>query len=248
MSSNYYFARLAWWLGNHTNGRTQDGIAILNYYMMALGLGSPTGVEVREAPMLIGANQDIPAVAGPAFRTARGEPGAWTDGNTAHVSIGQGFNQYTPTSMAKVMSTLATGNRMRMTLVDRRVMADGTIITQDPIIEYVLDVDPEHLNVIHQGMLAVTTAPRGTGTGIFRGFPIQVGIKSGTAEVAGGESHSSYGGFAPFHEPQIAAYVMIPHGDSLFLRASAGHVMRAVLEEYFGFNQDPYLSQVGQIR
>jgi len=30
---------------------------------------------------------------------------------------------------------------------------------------------------------------------------------------------------------------MIPFGDSNFLGGSAGHLMRAVMEEYFGFGQ-----------
>ncbi|MDR2167066.1 MAG: hypothetical protein LBE35_04345 [Clostridiales bacterium] len=225
VSCNYFFNRVAFNLGNRHNGRTQEGIAVLNYYMRALGLGSPTGVEVYEARQTL---------ASPELRTHEGG-GAWTDGNTSHVSIGQGYNDYTVLSMAKVMATLATGGtRMQMHLLNRMEAADGTITPFVPVVEYQLDIDPVHLEAVHRGMLEVT-APGGTGAGIFRNFPMQVGIKSGTAEVAGNRnSHSSYGGFAPFDNPQIAAYVVIPHGDVRYLRASAGHAMRDILTEFFG--------------
>ncbi|MCL2353496.1 MAG: penicillin-binding transpeptidase domain-containing protein [Defluviitaleaceae bacterium] len=237
VSSNYFFNRIAFNMGNPSNGRTLESIAVLNYYMMALGLGSPTGIEIGEAPTTVG-RENVPRIASPAMHQALGRPGNWTAGMTSNVSIGQGDNAYTALSMAKVMATLASGGtRMQMHLMDHRVEAGGTAHYFQPVIEYNLDIDPANVAAIHNGMLGVTTYRRGTGRGIFNAFPIPVAVKSGTAEVAVGLSHSSYGGFAPFDDPRIAIYVVIPHGDSSFLSGSAGHATRAILEEYFGLNQ-----------
>jgi penicillin-binding protein 2 len=248
-SCNYFFNRVAWNMGNRLNGRTLEGIATLNYYMMALGLGSPTGVEVLEAPMVTTGRNSHPRIASPALRTALGYAGGWTDGMTSHVSIGQGYNDYSALSMAKVMATLASGGtRMQMHLLDRMVAACGTVTAFEPIIEYQLDIEPSHLNAIHQGMYNVVFGSRGTGRRIFGNFPVPVAVKSGTAEVAGRISHSAYGGFAPKDNPQIAAYVMMPHGDSRHMRGSAGYVMRDILAEYFGLNHNPVPAGNGGMR
>jgi len=238
-SCNYFFNRVAWNLGNTRDGRTLEGIATLNYYMEALGLGTPTGVQVGENRMFFGLNNDVPALASPAFRQAQGSVGSWTAGMTSHVSIGQGYNAYSPTSMAKVMATLATrGTRMEMTLVDRMVAADGTVTNFEPVVEYQLYADDAHWDAIHHGMHMVTRSGIGTGRGTFAGFPIEVGIKSGTAEISGRASHTSYGGFAPMENPQIALYVMMPHSDQRLMSHLAGHVTRATLEEFFGTNNE----------
>lgn len=236
-SCNYFFNRVAWNLGNPRDGRTLEGIATLNYYMEALGLGTPTGVQVAEHRMFYGLNNDVPALASPAYRQARGSVGSWTAGLTSHVSIGQGYNAYSATSMAKVMMTLATrGTRLEMTLVDRMVAADGTVTNFQPVVEYQIHTDNHHWDAIHRGMHMVTRSGIGTGRGIFAGFPMEVGIKSGTAEISGQASHTAYGGFAPLENPQIAIYVMMPHSDQRLMSSPAGNVARATLEEFFGMN------------
>ena len=237
MSSNYFFARVTFEMGNHRDGRLIEGIETFNHYMKAFGLGAPTGVEIREHAATTGGVNDVPRIASPAFKEAIGR-GSWTGGDTSNASIGQGFVNHTPVSMAKTMAMLATGGvRYQSHLLSHRQNAAGEIIPFVPVVEYVMDIDPAHMDVIHRGMREVITNPRGTGRGIFSGFPMDVAVKSGTAETAWGVSHSTYGGFAPFDNPQIAVYVIIPFGDSPYLRASAGHVLRAVLEEYFGLNQ-----------
>lgn len=232
VSCNYFFNRVAFDLGNHTNIGTLAGIETLNNTMMQLGLGSPTGVEIGEMNMLTDAG--TPRIASPAYQAARGL-GAWTAGDTSNVSIGQGLTNFTTASMAKHMATIANGGiRYQMHLLHRSVDAFGVADYFTPVVEEVLNIQSNHLNAIFDGMLAAGV--RGTGANIFRGFPIQVGVKSGTAETGSGISHSSYTGFAPFYNPQIAVYVMIPFGDTPFLRASAGHVIRDIFAEYFGLN------------
>ncbi|MCL2375945.1 MAG: penicillin-binding transpeptidase domain-containing protein [Defluviitaleaceae bacterium] len=238
VSSNYFFARVAFEMGNHRDGRMIEGIETLNHYMMAVGLGSPTGVEIWERPAVTAGVSGVPRIASPAYKAALMQ-GAWVGGDTSNVSIGQGLNNYTSASMAKYMAVLATGGtRYQMHLLGHRESADGQITAFTPVVEYQMNVDPTHMEAVHRGMREVITSSRGTGRGIFAGFPMDIAVKSGTAETGLAISHSTYGGFAPFDDPQIAVYVMMPFGDTPYLRASAGHVLRQVLEEYFGINQN----------
>jgi len=50
--------------------------------------------------------------------------------------------------------------------------------------------------------------------------------------------HSSFGGFAPFEDPQIAVYVCIPFGDSRALPAIAAQVTIGVMSEFFGLERE----------
>jgi len=240
VSSNYFFARVAFDLGNHRDGRMMEGIETFNYYMRAVGLGSPTGVEIAEWPSVTAGVNAVPRIASPAYSEATGQ-GTWTGGDTSNASIGQGLVNHTPVSMAKYMSVLATsGVRLQSHLLSHSQNAAGEITLFVPVVEYVMDIDEAHWEVIHRGMREVITSNRGTGRGIFAGFPMEIAAKSGTAETNWGISHSSYGGFAPLENPQIAVYVMMPFGDQPdYGGASAGHVMRAVLEEFFGMNIQP---------
>jgi penicillin-binding protein 2 len=84
-------------------------------------------------------------------------------------------------------------------------------------------------DAIHAGMLA-TTEGWGTATNQFRGFPVRVAGKTGTAEEAGNRlDHSSFGGFAPYEDPQIAIYVTIPFGTTRVMPASATQIARDVI-------------------
>jgi len=247
VSSNYFFARVAFDMGNFRDGRLIEGIEAFNHYMKAFGFGAPTGIEISERPAVTTGVNSVPRIASPAYKEARAE-GSWTGGDTSNASIGQGDVNHTPASMAKFINTLATrGVRYQMHLLSHSRNAAGEVTHFVPVVEYVIDIDPVHMDVIHRGMREVITSSRGTGHNIFRGFPIEAAVKSGTAETAWGVSHSTYGGFAPFDNPQIAVYVMIPFGDSPYLRASAGHVLRAVFEEYFGMNVEPQHVQNGMI-
>ena len=239
VSSNYFFARVAFEMGNHRDGRVIEGIETFNYYMKAFGLGSPTGIEIGERATVTSGVNNVPRIASPAHKEALGQ-GSWTGGDTSNASIGQGFVEHTPAHMTKYIGVLATGGvRYQMHLLRHSQNAAGEITRFVPVVEHVMEIDPTHMEVIHRGMREVITGPRGTGRGIFAGFPMDIAVKSGTAETAWGVSHSTYGGFAPFDNPQIAVYVIIPFGDTPYLPAIAGHVLRDVLEEYFGLNVQP---------
>ena len=75
-------------------------------------------------------------------------------------------------------------------------------------------------------------ADEGSAKQIFKGYPISVGGKTGTAQTNKNVSNNAlFISFAPFDEPEIAIAVVIERG---FRGANAAYVARDIYDEYFG--------------
>jgi cell division protein FtsI/penicillin-binding protein 2 len=243
VSCNYFFCEAAYRLGNAKNGNKLDSIGALNEYMAYFGLNSETGAEIGEYR---------PIMSSPDFKDSKkrqSNPDAslferdWYDGDTVQSAIGQGFNSFTAAHMAKYFMTLAThGVRYQLHLVDNARTADGSLIqkTQPEIEESQLEIKESTWDAVYKGMLLVTEGAKGTGAGTFRGFPIRLAGKTGTAqEITNRNDHSSFGAFAPYEDPRIAIYVSIPFGDTKAMPALASQIARRVMETYFQTDIDP---------
>lgn len=250
VSCNYFFCDVSYNFGNAKEGKTRDGINILNKYMSEFGLGERTGVEILEMADL--APKDIPIYASPEYKynrqtlwnanVSKAET-EWNDGDTIQTSIGQSVNNYTAASMAKFTMTLANGGkRYRLRLVSQVDDIDGNIVRKNsPYVEKTMSFSEGTLDTIYEGMLLVTTGPNGTAKNIFRNFPILVGGKTGTAqEVISSttKAHSSFSGYAPFDNPEIAVYAMIPNGDTKTYSAPATRVSAEIIKTYYGFDEE----------
>jgi len=98
-----------------------------------------------------------------------------------------------------------------------------------------VNASPETFRHINEGLRMVTQDRQGTATQIFEGFDMAVGGKTGTAEqITGRPSHTSFGGFAPFEDPQIAVYVIVPFSDTPTTRSPATQIARDVIGAFFG--------------
>jgi cell division protein FtsI/penicillin-binding protein 2 len=247
VSCNYFFCEMSFAMAG--GGREFESIRTLNKYMIDFGLNGPTGVEINEPNQNL--EDDALVIASPEFKrtrvlganpNARAQDYTWFAGDTVRTSIGQSLNNYTTASMAKYISTLATGGiRQKLNLVARLETHRGELVKDfAPVVETVVDMRQETINAVHTGMLAVTRGGRGTATAVFNGFPIQVAGKTGTAEeISNRPDHSSFGGFAPYDEPEVAVYVMLPFGSTQAVRNASAVVTRRVLEEYFGLETEP---------
>jgi penicillin-binding protein 2 len=97
-----------------------------------------------------------------------------------------------------------------------------------------LGMSSDVLNVIRTGMQRVTSDPSGTAYGVFKGFPIPVAGKTGTAQKKPDDDYALFMGYAPAdgtQVPEIAVVAIIEqggHGSSI-----AAPVVRRVLEAYF---------------
>ena len=240
VSCNYFFYELAYRLGNSANGTTEQGISTLNEYMAAFGLNDKTGIEIGEsAPMMA-----TPTTKERSIRAinpnATDSQVQWTDADSIRTYIGQSVNNYAPIHMTKYIATLANGGtRYKMHLVSKLVNPDGTTAQKvEETVENILELQPQNLDIVYQGMLLVTSGQKGTLRTIFRDFPIQVAAKSGTAEEdKSRSSHSWFVCFAPYDDPQIAITVLLPYGE--ITGSPAAVIAREIIRDYMGLNYEP---------
>ena len=170
-------------------------------------------------------------------RATLGEP--WYGGETIISGIGQGFVLATPLQLAVMTARIATGNEVIPRIV--RPNSDETI--EQPKL---LDIDPEHLAIVREGMWAVVN--EGGGTARRARIPIagvQMAGKTGTSQVNTASSgrrsselkweqrdHALFVGFAPADNPRYAVAAVIEHGGSGSRAASpvVRDIMTALLE------------------
>jgi len=239
ISCNYFFFETSMRLGNDRHSR----INTLNRYMEFFGLNERTGVEIGELADTFNRDRVPNIMSSPSLKEfiylsrdefAPRSDWDWFDGNTVATAIGQGYNNYSAAMMARYIAQIANnGKRLPLFLVDRIKNYRGevqhqTVPTPD---ELDMELSDSTWEAIQQGMLW-TTEGHGTAFRQFRGrnFPIQVAGKTGTAQqVQGRLDHSSFGGYAPFDDPQIAVYVTIPFGTTRVMPASATQIAREVI-------------------
>jgi penicillin-binding protein 2 len=199
----------------------------------AFGYGSKTGIIG-----LPGGDEDPGFVPSPASVQQQGQP--WTAGNAADLGIGQGDFQATPLQVAAVSAALGNGGkRMQPILVSSVTSASGSKIVQfQPKQVGTLPLSADNLAIVQTAMVATTNTTAGTSYNTFRGFPIIVAGKTGTAESGQPLPHALFTSYAPASllsghpvAPQIATAVIVEHsgaGDSF-----AAPVTLAILHSFF---------------
>lgn len=165
----------------------------------------------------------------------------WTPTDAANLGIGQGAFIATPLQVASLTASLSNnGQRMRPFLVSSVTDSTGATVTSfAPQVAATVPITPEHLAMIQAAMLGVTTDPTGTAVALFKGYPIRVAGKSGSAEVQGQANPDGWftcyapaspvGG--PAVTPQIAIAVGMP--DIGFGAATAAPITKDILSSYF---------------
>lgn len=165
----------------------------------------------------------------PEWKAARFYGEGWFGGDTANVSIGQGFLLLTPLQMAVFTASLATDTTfVQPTLLRREEMA----VRGEPI-----GLSAEQLALIRAGMREA--GARGTAR-LASSPEMPAAGKTGTAQVRVDGRPSTlawFVGFAPVEDPRIAVAVMIegvPESEiSVAGGATAAPVARALFEQYF---------------
>ncbi len=199
------------------------GIETLDEYAKKFGFGERTAFELAS-------EEAKGRLAGPEDRKAYGGE-QWRPGDTLQAAIGQSDHLFTPIQLANYLSTLINGgNRYKPHIVKTvRSTADGSIVQEkQPELVDTMNLQQENINAILDGMLGVTED--GTASSHFKGYPIEVGGKTGSAQVAVGSDNGLFVGYAPFDDPEIAIAVVIEHGNS---GGDVVLVVKAVLDEYF---------------
>ncbi|MCI7477046.1 MAG: penicillin-binding protein 2, partial [Selenomonadales bacterium] len=192
-SDNVYFYEM----GNRM------GIDTLEKYARMFGLGKITGIDLPYESDGLVANRRYKELN---FKEE------WYLAETFDAAIGQGFNLVTPLQAAMVMGEIAAdGKRYRPHMVDRMVDVNGNVVKKfEPELMGTLDVSPEVIKHVQTGLKGVTVY--GTAASIFRGFPIAIAGKTGTAENPHGRDHGWFVAYGPFDNPNIVVAVIVEQG------------------------------------
>ena len=182
------------------------GIQGLQEFAAKFGLGEPTGIELYE---------ETGVMAGPEYTQSMGQ--TWYEGSTLSVAIGQESSQFTPLQLANYIATLVNGGTRYSAHLLKEVKSSDfsqVLYTYEPEVLDSIDIQPENLDAVKAGMLALTTG-KGSLARYFQDLPVQVGAKTGSAQVnAETESNAVFVCFAPYDKPEIAMAIVVEHGGS----------------------------------
>lgn len=219
------------------------GIDKLSTFMGRFGLGRATGIDIEgeKTGLLPSREWKIRAFSRPADRV-------WFPGDTVNIGIGQGYMLATPLQLAHMAATIGMrGKTFEPRLVSAiREARTGEVRQIPPQPSPGVDgVDPARWKRIIDGMVGVTTPPRGTARGSAAGAPYSIAAKTGTAQVFSvGQTekydektieerlrdHALFVAFAPAEAPRVALAVLVENGRSG--SGTAAPVARKVMDAY----------------
>ncbi|RBP99620.1 peptidoglycan D,D-transpeptidase FtsI family protein [Bifidobacterium xylocopae] len=165
----------------------------------------------------------------PMKATASKFPADASPDKLAQASIGQGDTTTTPMQNAMVAAAVANGGKlMQPTLVDRVRSSDLSVLSETTPSVYSQPFSQETAQALTGMMENVVTKDSPN----LRIPGIQVAAKTGTAQIGvGNTSNDGWTiGFAPAQKPRIAVAVVV-HSTSTFGAASAGPIMKRVMQE-----------------
>ncbi len=210
------------------------GIEALAEMAARFGLGQKSGLG------LLGEQPGI--VPSPAWKLKKGR-GAWNPGETINSAIGQGDTLATPIQLATMTAWMVNGGKKIL----------PRLLRDDPVRdEGLLDVDPEHLAIVREGMASVVNAPRGTAHGsMLTDERYAFGGKTGTSQVrkllVHGQNqnlipwefrhHALFVGYAPLSNPELCCSVIVEHGGGG--ASAAAPVARDILQKAIEFRDNP---------
>jgi penicillin-binding protein 2 len=209
-SCNVYFFHLAETVG-------MDRIARV---AQAFGLGDKTGLAINpEAP------GRIPTRSWYALRYR----GQFRVGFTLNMAIGEGDVTVTPLQLATAYSALANGGTLYQPQIVRAVeTSDGAVVQEfPPRIRRQVPMAPENIRFVADALYDVVNDPTGTAYPA-RDPSLDVAGKTGTAQTGYvvkkeddakmawylSQNHAWFSAFAPAHNPEIVATVLVEHGGS----------------------------------
>lgn len=235
-SSNVYMIKLAMAMGGvnyyepYMDLSELDTDAVydtLRDYYAEFGLGVSTGIDLEnESTGLIGADT--------------GDPG-----NALDLAFGQ-FDTYSPIQLNQYISTIANGgtryalhvlDKILAPTEDEETAGDGsTVYEYEPTVLNELSITDEMLAEVQEGIWSVIHTSTGLGNAIFANFPIEVAGKSGTATVSDTLENSTWAGWAPYDDPEIAVSIVIP-GTTPNVSVSAQAAAPNVLGLYYDIEE-----------
>lgn len=216
VSSDTFFYRLGY----------EMGIDKTSPYLAQFGFGQKTGIDLPSEYTGV-----LPSREWKAKRFAKSsDPTAkeWRAGEMVSVSIGQGYNAYTPLQMAHATASLANDGVVHQPHLVKEVLDFGArkITRINPNPERQIPFKTDNFEYVKRAMEKVLK-PGGTAHRIGGGLTYTMGGKTGTAQVVqikqGGRynaaalreqhrDHAWFISFAPLEKPEIAIAVILENG------------------------------------
>lgn len=199
----------------------------LQEYAYKFGLGSRTQIDLPAED-----NGRIPTPEWKkAFNKGNSEYQIWYPGDSTNMSVGQGDILTTPLQMANVFCAIANNGIIYKPRVVKEITDNKGKIIKEYKSEILtkIDFNPTALSYLHVNLPQVTTT--GTAKDAFRDFDfnkVSVAGKTGSAEVAGKQTHSWFACYAPAEKPEYVVVAMIEeagHGST-----AAAPVVRGILD------------------
>ena len=135
----------------------------------------------------------------------------WYSGDTANMSIGQGYLEVSPLQMASLISMIANGGVIYEPLIVKKIIdGQGNVIkTFLPKVMVKPKISPETLSIVRRGLREAVLS--GTSQ-VLKFKRLSVAGKTGTAQNPQGEDHAWFICYAPEEDPIIALAVLVEHG------------------------------------
>jgi len=239
LSSNIYFYQV----GGGYEPIDFEGLGLerIGTYAEMFGLGAPTGI-------------DLPGELSGLVPTAKWKrinySEVWLTGDTYNLSIGQGFILVTPLQLLNAYAAIASGGLLyRPHLVKEILDADDNLVKViEPEVIGRLQVSPQNLQLVREGLHDVINWSNGTGHENFDVPGIDASGKTGTAEFCDeypacldGEgrvktSHAWFASYAPSFNPEIVTIVFV-YGGGEGSRVAIP-VTNKILRHYFNIPEE----------
>jgi penicillin-binding protein 2 len=224
VSSDVFFYRL----GLEANG-AGDG-RLIQDWAARLGVGRETGIDLpAEAKGLI----PSPEWRNRLFKKKLTDR-PWSAGDNINLSVGQGDVQANPLQMAVAYAAVANGGFIVRPHLGQRIEdSDGRAIQElEPGRRRRVKIDPAFRQAIMEGLRSAASDSGGTSADVFKGFPIPVAGKTGTAEKGAGRADQSwYLALAPYPNPRYVVATTFEQGG--FGAETAAPAARKVLAALF---------------
>lgn len=158
----------------------------------------------------------------------------WSMADTMNIVIGQGSNAYTPVEICRYVMALANGGELHpLTLLHDKPNKDKKIEN--------VGLKPEYYKDLRKGMKLVALS--GVNESLFKDFPVEIAMKTGSAERAGanpytGETYDAFAwqvGYAPADNPEIAVSIVLFQGGN---GGNCGPIMQQIMAQYFGYYKE----------
>ncbi|CAN5273015.1 hypothetical protein BH18ACT14_BH18ACT14_00010 [soil metagenome] len=222
----------------------------LQKWARKMGFGSLTGIDVgpEEEGLM-----PTPAWHRRHFKTAIDK--LWTSGDSVQLAIGQGDLLTTPLQMTRFYALLANGGKLVEPHLVQQIEEPKSNEQAPVIVRPIrprpprdLNLDPNAIRIVQDGLFDATHGANGTSQKIFGAFGVDVAGKTGTAEKfqklpgygsVGGRllDQSWWCGYGPTEKPTIAVCALIENGGHG--GTAAAPAAMKLLAKYFDVPETP---------